>query len=107
MGERYTNIFRLVQRFSFNRSQTVRRPIVCISYGQTDYFVDSGKYNFVESDPFRKYIRSVFSHNTISVDNQTYNFREYDFIGNPVIEKYGIGEDYSYVKAKVTPSSLG
>ena len=73
-----------------------------VSYGQTDYFVDSGKYNFVESDPFRKYIRSVFSHNTISVDNQTYNFRDYDFIGNPVIEKYGIGEDYSYVKASHT-----
>ena len=73
-----------------------------LSYGETDYFVDTGKYNFVESDPYRAFIRSVFSHNTISVDNQTYNFRNEDFIGNPVIESYSITENYSYVRASHT-----
>jgi hypothetical protein len=73
-----------------------------LSYGETDYFVDTGKYNFVESDPYRAFIRSVFSHNTISVDNQTYNFRNEDFIGNPVIESHSITENYSYVRASHT-----
>ena len=73
-----------------------------LSYGETDYFIDTGKYNFVESDPYRAFIRSVFSHNTISVDNQTYNFRNDDFIGNPQIESFAITENYSYVRASHT-----
>ena len=73
-----------------------------LSYGNTDYLVDGGKYNFVESDPYRQFIRSVFSHNTISVDNQTYDFRDKDLIGNPVIESFEITENYSFVKASHT-----
>ena len=70
-----------------------------LTYGETDFFVDAGKYNFVEDDPYRIFIRSVFAHNTISVDNKTYDFREQSFIGNPTIDDYSIGLDFSYVKA--------
>jgi hypothetical protein len=70
-----------------------------LTYGDTDFFVDGGKYNFVESDPYRIFIRSVFAHNTISVDNQTYDFREESFIGDPVIDNFHIGSHYSFVKA--------
>ncbi len=73
-----------------------------LTYGNTDYFVDTGKYNFVEKDPYRVFIRSVFSHNTISVDNQTYDFRNLLFVDNPQIEKYEINENYSYVRASHT-----
>ena len=44
-----------------------------LSLENTDYFVDSGKYNFQESDKFRKYVRSVFAHNTIAIDNLSYD----------------------------------
>ena len=73
-----------------------------LSYGQTDYIVDAGKYNYDESDPYRAFIRSVFAHNTISVDNQTYNFRNDDYFDNPIIESYSIEENYSVVRASHT-----
>ena len=31
-----------------------------LSYGKTDYFVDSGKYNYNETDGYRKYFRSPY-----------------------------------------------
>ena len=73
-----------------------------LTYQETDYFVDSGKYNFVESDPYRIYIRSVFAHNSISVDGQTYSFRSSYNIDNPMIEVYVISTNYSYVRASHT-----
>ena len=35
-------------------------------------FIDSGKYNYEEKDPFRKYIKSPKAHNTIYIENTTY-----------------------------------
>lgn len=73
-----------------------------LTYQQTDFFVDSGKYNFVEDDPYRIFIRSVFAHNSIAVDDKSYNVRNPDNVGKSVIENYLITPNYSYVKASHT-----
>jgi hypothetical protein len=43
-----------------------------LQYKNTDFIVDGGKYNYKESDDYRKYFRSVFAHNVIAVDGKTY-----------------------------------
>ncbi|HHT7142509.1 heparinase II/III domain-containing protein [Bacillus cereus group sp. MYBK104-1] len=43
-----------------------------IYYKGYDLFTDGGKYNYNNKDPYRKYIVSPFSHNTIIVDNKEY-----------------------------------
>lgn len=73
-----------------------------LTYQQTDFFVDSGKYNFVEDDPYRIFIRSVFAHNSISVDDKSYNVKNPDNVGKSIIENYLITSNYSYVKASHT-----
>lgn len=92
----YFSLFNAYHSFVHKQSDDLS---FVLTYGDTDFFVDGGKYNFVESDPYRIFIRSVFAHNTISVDNQTYDFREESFIGDPVIDNFHIGSDYSFVKA--------
>ena len=73
-----------------------------LTYQQTDFFVDSGKYNYVEDDPYRILMRSVFAHNSIVVDNESYNVKDPDNVGKSVIRHYEIGSNYSYVKASHT-----
>jgi hypothetical protein len=68
-----------------------------LTYQQTDYFVDSGKYNYVESDPYRIYMRSIFAHNSIAVDGESYSVRDADNIGKSVIEHSVISSNYSFV----------
>jgi hypothetical protein len=92
----YFSLFNAYHSFVHKQSDDLS---FVLTYGDTDFFVDGGKYNFVESDPYRIFIRSVFAHNTISVDNQTYDFREESFIGDPVIDNFHIGSGYSFVKA--------
>ena len=70
-----------------------------LSYGQTDFLVDGGKYNYVESDPYRMFIRSTFAHNTISVDNQSYAINDSSDFGNPKITNHYIGSDFNLVEA--------
>ena len=70
-----------------------------LSYGQTDFFVDGGKYNYVESDPYRMFIRSTFAHNTITVDNQSYAINDSSDFGNPKITNHYIGSDFNLVEA--------
>ena len=43
-----------------------------LRYKNTDYIVDSGRFNYKEADEYRKYFRSVFAHNSIAVDGKTY-----------------------------------
>lgn len=43
-----------------------------LKYFNDDYFVDSGKYNYKENDEYRKFFRSVFAHNTIICDENSY-----------------------------------
>jgi len=69
---------------------------------QTDYFVDSGKYNYDGDDPYRVFARSVFAHNSIAVDDKDYDVRNAHNIGKSIIEKYVITSNYSYVKGSHT-----
>jgi len=77
-----------------------------LTYNQTDYFVDSGKYAadsaFHEENIFRTYVKSVFAHNSISVDDSSYSIYERDNIGKSIIEKHFISSNYSYVKVSHT-----
>ena len=73
-----------------------------LTFQDTDYFVDSGKYNYDESDPYRIFVRSVFAHNSIAVDGESYDIQNSNNIGKTVIEQYEIASNYSYVKASHT-----
>jgi hypothetical protein len=73
-----------------------------LTYQQTDYFVDSGKYNDDLKDPYRKFMRSVFAHNSITVDDRSYSASYPDNFGKSVIEHFVIASNYSYVKASHT-----
>lgn len=73
-----------------------------LTYGKTDYFVDSGKYNFVESNDFRQYIRSSFAHNSIVVDNISYNSRDEGNIGKSMLYGSECNLNYSIFQAKHT-----
>jgi hypothetical protein len=73
-----------------------------LSYDQTDYFVDSGKYNFDEADPYRQYVRSVFAHNTIVVDGESYDYRDPENFGQSELYNFECNETYSIFQAKHT-----
>ena len=73
-----------------------------LTYQDTDYFVDSGKYNDDMKDPYRVFMRSVFAHNSISVDDRTYSPSYPEYFGKSVIENFVIASDYCYVKASHT-----
>jgi putative cell wall-binding protein len=70
-----------------------------LSHGWTDYFVDSGMYNYEEDNPYRQYMRSVFAHNTLAVEGESYPLSN-DQAGRSKIINYHLGETYSYVTAE-------
>lgn len=65
-------------------------------YGKTNYFVDGGRYNYKEKDPYRQYFRSVFAHNSIAVDNQTYKITSGQSGKSSIID-YGEKDLFYYV----------
>ena len=67
-----------------------------LTYGKTDFFVDSGKYNYNETDAYRKYFRSSLSHNTITVDGQSYPLGNRQ-VNKSRIDHYKTASTYSYV----------
>ena len=67
-----------------------------LTYGKTDFFVDSGRYNYNETDPYRKYFRSTLSHNTITVDGQSYPLTQRQ-VNKSKIDYYKTASTYSYV----------
>ena len=71
-----------------------------LSYGMTDYFVDSGKYNFDESDKYRKYVRSAFAHNTVIVDNVSYDYKDESNIDKSSLYNYHCNQTYSLFQAR-------
>jgi hypothetical protein len=77
-----------------------------LTYQDTDYFVDSGKYAadsaYHEENIYRTFVKSVFAHNSIAVDDLSYNIRDKYNVGKSTIESYGITANYSYVKASHT-----
>ena len=92
----------------FNRFHMVTKHKQCddltfvLTLQDTDYFVDSGKYNYDEKDPYRIFMRSIFAHNSIAVDGESYDIQDKSNIGKTAIEQYEIASDYSYVKASHT-----
>lgn len=72
-----------------------------LSIGETDFFVDSGKYNYKEKDPYRQYFRSTMAHNTITVNRKTYPI-DGKLIGKSKIVQYKDEEQYSFVQGQHT-----
>jgi hypothetical protein len=58
-----------------------------LSLRGTDFFVDSGKYNYQLKDPWRKYFLSAKAHNTIIVDGNSYEIPQKN-IEKSRIEKF-------------------
>ena len=67
-----------------------------LSYGKTDYFVDSGKYNYNETNGYRKYFRSTMAHNTVTVDEKSYPLTK-EQVNKSRMDHYKTASDYSYV----------
>ncbi|MCF2132034.1 heparinase II/III family protein [Strepomyces sp. STD 3.1] len=72
-----------------------------LSYGQTNYFVDSGKYNYASKDPYRQYVTSVFAHNSIAVNGKSYE-PDTRRIGQSEITGFESTPSYSFVSGRHT-----
>ncbi|MEH6939154.1 heparinase II/III family protein [Bacillus sp. JJ664] len=69
--------------------------------GNTEFFVDSGLYNYELNDSYRNYLISTYAHNTITIDNKSYQITK-ENIGKAKIQSGYIYPDYSYVVGKHT-----
>ena len=67
-----------------------------LTYGKTDFFVDSGRYNYNETDAYRQYFRSTMAHNTITVDGKSYPLTK-NQVNKSRIDRYKTASTYSYV----------
>ena len=75
--------------------------VVIWAFGE-NWLVDSGRYNYVESDPIRRYMRSPMAHNVPVLFGET-PVRDRKVLRDGTgIEEYGIGADHSYVQGKTT-----
>ncbi|MEK4621809.1 MULTISPECIES: heparinase II/III family protein [Priestia] len=72
-----------------------------LSYGSTDFFVDGGKYNYNQEDPYRQYFTSVFAHNSIAINDQSYAINP-DKVGQSKIVNFKSTPSYSYVTGRHT-----
>lgn len=72
-----------------------------LSYGSTDFFVDGGKYNYNQEDSYRQYFTSVFAHNSIAVNDQSYVINP-DKIGQSKIINFKSTPTYSYITGRHT-----
>ena len=68
-------------------------------YNSHDIFVDSGKYNYDNKDPIRKYMRSPLAHNTIAIEGENYsidpNLATFEKLK---ITDYSSNKTYDYIK---------
>ncbi|MGG0510573.1 heparinase II/III family protein [Priestia megaterium] len=67
-----------------------------LSYGKTNFFVDSGKYNYSYTDPYREYVKSSLAHNTVTVDKKSFPITK-DQVNKSKINTSEISKAYSYV----------
>lgn len=67
-----------------------------LTIDQTDVFIDSGKYNYQESDRIRHYFKSPLAHNCVTVDHQSYAINSRN-IGKAKIIHSFINSDYKLV----------
>lgn len=70
-----------------------------LSIGETDYFVDSGKYNYRERDEYRQYFRSTLAHNTITINKKSYPI-DGKLIGKSKITNFKDDEQYTFVQGQ-------
>lgn len=66
-----------------------------LTVGKTDFFIDGGNESYNKGKK-RSYFVSPFAHNTMVLDNLPWQFSN-DKIGNPKIDSYKVGNDYSYI----------
>ncbi len=69
-----------------------------LSKGKTNFFIDSGKYNYKEQDNYRKYFRSSMAHNSITVNNETYPIHG-SLINKSKIIQFIDNDNYVYIEA--------
>ncbi|GMG72601.1 hypothetical protein ShirakiTB12_10690 [Priestia megaterium] len=67
-----------------------------LNYGKTDFFVDSGKYNYSYTDPYREYFKGTLAHNTVTVDKKSFPITK-DQVNKSKISSSEINKTYSYV----------
>ncbi|WP_144631461.1 alginate lyase family protein [Priestia megaterium] len=67
-----------------------------LNYGKTDFFVDSGKYNYSYTDPYREYFKGTLAHNTVTVDKKSFPVTK-DQVNKSKISSSEINKTYSYV----------
>ncbi|WBW96624.1 alginate lyase family protein [Oceanirhabdus sp. W0125-5] len=67
-----------------------------LNINKTGYFVDGGTYNYQKNDIYRDYFRSVFAHNTVSVDDVSYEIAKYQK-NKAKIKDFEITQEYKYV----------
>lgn len=67
-----------------------------LDYLGKEYIVDCGKYNYKESDKYRKFFRSSFAHNNIICDGKSYLITDKQAEKVKIINSYN-GEWYCYV----------
>lgn len=101
---------------SFNRSQLYLRFLagfhsrvhkhaddlsLLLSIGETDFFIDSGKYNYKEDDPYRQYFRSTLAHNTVTVNRKSYPIED-ELVGKSQIIGFEEKEHCVFVRGRHT-----
>ncbi|SUV02200.1 Heparinase II/III [Priestia megaterium] len=67
-----------------------------LNYGKTDFFVDSGKYNYSYTDPYREYFKGTLAHNTVTVDKKSFPVTK-DQVNRSKISSSEINKTYNYV----------
>lgn len=67
-----------------------------LNYGKTDFFVDSGKYNYSYTDPYREYFKGTLAHNTVTVDKKSFPLTK-DQVNRSKISSSEINKTYNYV----------
>ncbi|GAQ16781.1 heparinase II/III-like family protein [Oceanobacillus picturae] len=67
-----------------------------LSIGKSDFFTDSGKYNYQEQNEYRKYFRSTLAHNSITVNRKTFDLK-LNQKGKSKIDYFGQNDEFSYV----------
>ncbi|OEH86743.1 hypothetical protein BHU72_00255 [Desulfuribacillus stibiiarsenatis] len=71
------------------------------SKGDIDIFVDSGMYNYEERNVYRKYVRSTYAHNTVTVDNKSYEISQSN-VGKSEILDFAEKDNIIFMRGKHT-----
>lgn len=69
-----------------------------LTVGKTDFFVDTGKYNYEMNDPWREYFRSALAHNTLLIDDKSYSLLPKN-AHKSRIENFQTHDKYDFVTA--------